>query len=122
MAKDAHTLTDTPTTPAATATAQTAIDAINLLKTQATATLGEEFHAIAEAARHDDARAVSLRLEQHNTKSNLVGTVAWLARDLADVLLKVATDNEPHSVMGGDLPARIREAEIRLEMLRELAR
>ncbi len=89
--QDAHTLTEAP---AATDTANAATDAINQLKAQATATLGEEFHAIAEAARQDDGRAVSLRLERHNTKSNLVGTVAWLARDLVDVLLKVATDND----------------------------
>ncbi len=83
--QDAHTLT----TPAVTDTANAATDAINQLKALASETLNREFQAIAEAAKSDDARAVSLRLEQHNTKSDLVGTVAWLARDLVDVLLKV---------------------------------
>ena len=112
------------TTDAATvqATAQTALDAIANLKAQATATLTEEFHAIAEAARGDDGHAVKLRLERHNTMSDLVGTTAWLARDLTDVLLKVAAGHEPQAVMRSDLPRRIQAAETRLELLRELNR
>ncbi len=120
--QDAQPLTKTPTTPAATDTANAATDVINQLKALANETLSREFQAIAEAAKNDNGREVSLRLERHNTKSDLVGTVAWLARDLVDVLLKVATDNDPRPVMGSDLPARIREAEIRLQLLKELRR
>lgn len=119
--QDAQVLTETPTTPAVRDAAKAALESINELKAKATATLGEEFQAIAEAARHDDGHAVSLRLERHNTMSDLVGTVAWLARDL-DLLLKVATDNEPHPVMASDLATRIRRAETRLEMLLEISR
>jgi hypothetical protein len=115
------------TTATATATAdptiataaQTIRDGIAGLKAKATETLGEEFQAIAEAARTTD---VSLRLERHNTMSDLVGTVAWLAGDLVDVLHKVAAGTEPHSVMRSDLARRIHEAEVRLELLRELSR
>ena len=120
--QDAQVQTETPTTPAVRDAAKAALESINELKAKATATLGEEFQAIAEAARHDDGHAVSLRLERHNTMSDLVGTVAWLARDLVDVLLKVATDNEPHAVMASDLATRIRRAETRLELLREISR
>ncbi len=113
--QDAHTLT----TPAAADTANAATDAINELKAQATATLDQELRAIADAAGSE---SVDLRLRRKSTLDDLVGTAAWLARDLVDVLLKVATDNEPHSVMCSDLPARIREAEIRLQVLREMSR
>ncbi len=109
----------TPTETPITATAQTARDEIAKLKAKATENLGEEFQAIAEAARTDD---VSLRLERHNTMSDLVGTAAWLAGDLIDVLLKVASGTEPHSVMRSDLARRIHEAEVRLELLREIDR
>ena len=119
---DAQVLTETPTTTAVQDAAKAALDGINELKARATATLGEEFQAIAEAARQDDGHSVSLRLERHNTMSDLVGTVAWLARDLVDVLLKVATDNEPHAVMASDLATRIRRAETRLELFREMSR
>ncbi len=119
---DAQTLTETPTTPAVQDAAKTAVDSINQLKALAKEALGREFHAIADAARHDAGRTVGLRLERHNNLSDLVGNVAWLARDLTDVLLKVATENDPHTVMGSDLPPRIREAEIRLQLLREMSR
>ncbi len=62
-----------------------------------------------------------LRLKRKNTLDDLVGGAAWLARDLVDLLLKVATENDPHTVMGSDIPTRIREAEIRLELLREIS-
>ncbi len=112
----------TPATPTVQDAAKTALDSINQLQALAKEALGREFQAIAEAARQDDGRTVSLRLERHNNLSDLVGNVAWLARDLTDALLKVATENDPHSVMGSDLPTRIREAEIRLELLREMSR
>jgi hypothetical protein len=114
--------TTAPTATPITATAQTARDEIAKLKAQATETLGEEFQAIAEAARTDDGRAVSLRLERHNTTADLVGTAAWLASDLVDVLHKVAAGTDPHSVMRSDLARRIHEAEVRLELLREMSR
>ena len=117
--RDAQTLTETPTTPAVQDAAKTAVDSIDQLKALAKEALGREFQAIAEAARHDD---VSLRLERHNNVSDLVGNVAWLARDLTDVLLKVATEIDPHSVMGSDIPTRIREGEVRLQLLREMSR
>ena len=101
------------------ATAQTALDEIAKLNAKANETLGEEFQAIAEAAKHDDVR---LRLERHNTMSDLVGTVAWLARDLADVLLKVAAGHESPAVMRSDFPRRIQDPETRLELLREMSR
>ena len=117
--QDAQILTETLTKPAAADTAQAALDAINLLKAQADETLGRELHAIAEAAGRE---SVDLRLKRKNSLDHLVGAAAWLARDLVDVLLKVATDNDPHTVMGSDLPTRIREAEIRLDLLREMSR
>ena len=121
-AQGAQVQTETLTTTAVQDAAKAALDGVNKLKARATATLGEEFQAIAKAARHDDGHAVSLRLERHNTMSDLAGTVAWLARDLVDVLLKVATGNEPHAVMASDLATRIRRAETRLELLREMSR
>ena len=107
-------MSDRDTTP----TAQAACDEIAKLKAQANATLGEEFQAIAEAARTDD---VSLRLERHNTMSDLVGTAAWLASNLTDVLLKIAAGHEPPAVMRSDLARRIHEAEVRLELLRQIS-
>ncbi|MCP4486585.1 MAG: hypothetical protein GY820_04585 [Gammaproteobacteria bacterium] len=114
--------TQTPTTPAVQDAVKATLDGINQLKSLANDALRGEFQAITEAARQDDGCIVSSRLERHNTMSDLVGGAAWLARDLVDVLLKVATDNDPHSVMGSDIPARIREAEIRLQLLREMSR
>ena len=119
---DAPTPTETPTTPAAQDAATAALDGINALQALAKEALGREFHALADAAREDDRHTVSLRLERHNNLSELVGNVSWLARDLVDVLLKVATENEPHTVMGSDIPTRIREAEVRLQLLQELSR
>ena len=119
---DAQTLTETPTTPTVQDAAKTALDSINQLKALADETLGREFHAIAEAAGRDDSRAVDLRLRRKTTLDELVGGAAWLARDLVDVLLKVATENDPHTVMGSDIPTRIREAEIRRGLLREMSR
>ncbi len=101
-------------------TAQNAAASIDALKAMADEALSRELHAITETA--GDGQAVALQLKHHNTLDELIGAAAWLARDLADVLLKVATDNDPHSVMGSDLPARIRQAEIRLELLREMSR
>jgi hypothetical protein len=115
-------MTTTATAPTATpitATAQTARDEIAKLKAQATETLRGDFEAIAEAAKTED---VNLRLERHNTTADLVGTVAWLAGDLVDVLHKVAAGTTPHSVMRSDLARRIHEAEVRLELLRDLSR
>ncbi len=65
---------------------------------------------------------MGLRLTRKNTLDDLIGGGAWLARDLVDVLLKVATENDPHTVMGSDIPTRIREAEIRLQLLQEMSR
>lgn len=114
------TTTATTADPATIETAaQSARDEIAKLKAKANETLREEFQAIAEAARTED---VNIRLERHNTTADLVGTVAWLAGDLVDVLHKVAAGADPHSVMRSDLARRIREAEIRLELLRELSR
>lgn len=112
---DAHTLTETP----AADTAQAALDAINELKAQATATLDNELRGIADAAGTE---SVDLRLRRKSSLDHLVGAAAWLARDLVDVLVKVAAGTDPHSVMGSDLPARIREAEVRLQLLREMSR
>ena len=52
----------------------------------------------------------------------LVFEAGWLARDLTDVLLKVAAGHEPPAVMRSDLPRRIQDAETRLELLREMSR
>ncbi len=120
--RDAQTQTETSTTTAVQDALKATLDGINQLKSLASDALRGEFQAIAEAARHDDGCTVSSRLQRHNTMSDLVGGAAWLARDLVDVLLKVATENDPHSVMGGDIPSRIRESEIRLQLLREMSR
>ena len=101
---------------------EAALDSINQLKVLADEALGQEFHAIAEAAGRDDGPSVALRLRRKNTLDELIGGAAWLARDLVDVLLKVAAETDPHSVMGSDIPTRIREAEVRLELLREMSR
>ena len=95
---------------------------IEELKARAIEALEQEFHAVAEAARRDDAREVDLRLKRRNILEDLVNAAAWLANDLVGVLLKVAADDEPHPVMASDLSQRIREAEIRLELLREMNR
>ncbi len=118
---DAETLTETPTTPAVQDAAKAALDSINQLKVLSDEALGREFHAIAEAARSGDSPTVGLRLKRKNVLDDLVGGAAWLARDLVDGLLKVATENDPHTVMGSDIPTRIREAEVRLQLLRELS-
>ena len=102
--------------------AATARDEIQRLKAQAQEALERELTAIGEAAGRDEAQAVSLRLKRRNILDELVGAAAWLAGDLVDVLHKIAAGADPHAVMGSDLPSRIREAEIRLEMLRELSR
>ena len=120
---DAQTLTETPTTPAAAQDASTAaLDGINQLKALADETLGREFHAIAEAAGREGGPSVALRLRRKNTLDDLIGAAAWLARDLVDTLLKVAAGTDPQAVMSSDLAARIREAEVRLELLREISR
>ncbi len=116
---DAQTLTETP---AAQDAATAAIDGINQLKARADETLGRELHAIAEAAGREGGESVGLRLRRKNTLDDLVGAAAWLARDLVDTLLKIAAGTNPHAVMSSDLAARIREAEIRLELLREMSR
>ncbi len=90
------------------------LDGITQLNSLANDALRGEFHAIAEAARHDD---VSSRLERHNTMSDLVDGAAWLARDLVDVLLKVGTENDPHSVMGSDIPSRASWREMRVSIV-----
>ena len=119
---DAQTLTETPTTPVVQGAAKAALDGINQLKALADEVLGREFHAIAEAAGRDSGPTMGLRLKRKNTLDVLVSGAAWLARDLVDVLLKVATENDPHTVMDSDIPTRIRKAEIRLELLREISR
>ena len=119
---DAQTLTETPTTTATKDASKAALDGINQLKALADEALGREFHAIAEAAGRDDGPSVALRLRRKNALDELVGGAAWLARDLVDALLKVAAGTDPHTVMGSDIPTRIREAEIRLELLREMSR
>ena len=116
--RDAATLIETPVEDMA----KVAGAAINQLKAAAEAALESELQAIAEAAGGDDGQTVSRRLTRHGTLDDLVGAAAWLARDLVDVLLKVATGNDPHAVMDSDLPARIRKAEVRLELLREMSR
>ena len=95
---------------------------IEELKARAIEALEKEFHAVAETARSDDGREVALRLKRRNILEDLVNAAAWLANDLVGVLLKVAADDEPHPVMASDLSQRIREAEIRLELLREMNR
>ena len=119
---DAQTLTEAPTTTAAQDAAKTALESINQLKALAEETLSREFHAIAGAAGRDDDRSVDLRLRRKSSLDELVGGAAWLARDLVDVLLKVATESEPTAVMGSDIPSRIRKAETRLELFREMIR
>lgn len=113
-------MTTTTTPPIETFNATRA--GIEELKARAKETLAQEFQGIADAAGRDDGHAVSLRLERHNDLENLVDAAAWLATSLADVLLKVALEEEPHPVMRSDLSQRIREAEIRLELLREMSR
>ncbi len=113
--------TETPTTPAVEDAAKAAVDGINQLKALADEALGRELHAIANAAGNGENKSVGLRLKRKNTLADHVGGAAWLARDLVDVLLKVATENDPHTVMGSDIPARIREAEVRLQLLREIS-
>ena len=120
--RDAQTLTETPTTPAVQDAATAALDSINPLQALAEEALDREFHAIAEAAGRDDGSSVDLRLRRKTTLDDLVGGAAWMARDLVEVLLKVATDNDPHTVMSSDIPTRIRRAEVRLELLREISR
>jgi hypothetical protein len=105
-----------------TATAKNACDEIAKLKAQAKDTLGEELQAIAEAASRDDGRTDNLRLTEHNILAELVASTAWLASDLVDVLLKVAAGHKPHAVMRSDLARRIQEAEVRLELLRQMSR
>ena len=102
-------------------TARDALAGIDALKALADEALGREFHAIAEAAGRDDGPTIGRRLKRKTTLDELVGGAAWLARDLVDVLLKVATENDPHTVMGSDIPTRIREAEVRLQLLREMS-
>ena len=116
---DAQTLTETP---AAQDAASAALESINQLKARADETLGRELHAIAQTAGREGDESVGLRLKRKSTLDDLVGATAWLARDLVDTLLKVAAGTDPHAVMSSDLAARIREAEIRLELLREMAR
>ena len=112
----------TPDESPTAATAQAAGDEIAKLKAQAKATLSKEFRAISDAACRGDASDFGLRLTTHNTMTELVEAAAWLASDLADVLLKVAAGNKPHAVMRSDLARRIHEAEVRLELLREMSR
>ena len=95
---------------------------IEELRAIATEVLKQGFHGIAEAARRDDAQDVRLRLKRRNVLEDLINAAAWLANDLVGVLLKIAADDEPHPVMASDLSQRIREAEIRLELLREMNR
>ena len=116
---DAQVLTETQTPQATAKAVQAGIDA---LKALAEETLRREFHAIADTAGRDNGATVGRRLKRHNILDELIGNSSWLARDLVDVLLKIATENDPHSAMGSDIPTRIREAEIRLELLRELSR
>ena len=118
----AATQTETPPTQTPRDTAKAALGGIDALKALAKETLRREFHAIAETAGRDDGETVGRRLKRQNILDELIGSASWLARDLVDVLLKIATENDPHSVMGSDIPTRIREAEIRLELLRELSR
>lgn len=92
------------------------------LKARAIEVLKQEFNAIAEAARRGNTEEMRQRLNRRNILEDLVNAVAWLANDLAGVLLKVAADEEPHPVMASDLSQRIREAEIRLAFLGELNR
>ena len=119
---DAQILTETPTTPAVQDAAKAALDGIDQLKAHAKEALGREFQAIADAAGRGDGQTVSLRLTRHATLDELISGAAWLARDLVDMLLKVATENDPPAVMSSDLATRIREAEIRLQLLREISR
>lgn len=109
----------TDTTPTTTAT--TATDEIAKLKAQAKAALDQNFREISDAATNGDG-SVGLRLTEHNAMTELVESAAWLANDLVDVLQKIAGGHKPIGVMRSDLARRILEAEVRLELLREMSR
>lgn len=113
-------MTTTTTPPIDTFNATRA--GIEELKARADEALKAELHAISEAASRDDAEAVNVRLRRRNILEELVSNAAWLATSLTDVLAKVADGAEPYPVMASDLGRRIREAEIRLELLREMSR
>ena len=68
---------------------------IGELKACAYEILQQEFDGIAEAAGRDDALAVSLRLKRRNLLERLFHDTAWLATELTDVLLKVASGISP---------------------------
>lgn len=98
------------------------------LMARANEALARQYKTIAEDA-DCDGQVVSLRLKRHSTIQELVGVAAWLVHDLVDVLHKVAAGDEPYVVMTSvdvvevdHLPSRIREAEIRLELLWKLIR
>jgi hypothetical protein len=117
------TITQTHT-DTATTSAKTALDELAKLKEQARDTLGTAFAA---ETGHDEDHPLltgdaSHRLIEHETFSDLIDSSAWLAKDLVDILLKIAAGRRPYSVMRSDLPRRIQEAEVRLELLRQLNR
>ena len=90
------------------------------LRERATAALEQELSGIAEAARSGADQA--LRLKRRFALEEIVNAGAWLAGDLIDVLVKIAAGTDPNPVMASDLARKIRDAEIRLEILREMSR
>jgi hypothetical protein len=107
---------------AETITAGAALTEIANLKAKATAALDESFEQITELVSNGDGRSAGLQLTEHDAMIELVESAAWLANDLVEVLQKVATGQKTHSVMRSDLVRRIQEAEVRLELLRKIAR
>lgn len=62
----------------------------------------------------------TLRLERRNAVEEIVIAASWLAGDLVDALVRIGSGEDPTPVMASDLARRIREAEIRLAIIREM--
>lgn len=107
-------ITANPTTTAHAATCE-----IKKLRKHAKDVLDEGIHNLAEKTRNGD---IGFRHTEHEILAELVDGAAWLASDLVGVLHKIAAGGRPPAVMRSDLTRRILEAEVRLEMIRQLSR
>jgi len=87
------------------------------LRVRANAVLDQELEGIAAKSGTDQ----TLRLKRRDALEQIVEAAAWLAGDLIIALESIASGEDPNPVMASDLPKRIRDAEVRLEILREIS-
>ena len=109
-------MTTTATTHSFDTTAKTACDEILKLKRKAQDVVGDGFAEL----RNSTGDTQTMRSTEQEILAELVDGASLLARDLVDVLQKIAEGDRPQSVMRSDLARRIQEAEVRLDLLRQL--